>query len=136
MDVKEPTMTSSLPRHALCWLSLAAVASACGSTDPTGVSGSTTGSGGHGAGAAGLSLPQFVHGAARVDTSAFPQIPVVIAVSGATPDSVVLTVDGAPTTAALDGDRFVATVDASPLDPGPHAVIAEAKSGGRSLGTV
>src|SRR5438067_1747800 len=119
MGAKEPSMTSSLSRlaRAACCVSLA-VAAACGSTNPTGVTGASSGSGGHGAGAAALALPQFVHGAARVDTSAFAQIPVVIAVSSAMPDTVELTVDGAPTAAVKDGDRFVATVDASPLDPG------------------
>lgn len=90
----------------------------------------TTGSGSTGSGQMGvtnLSLPQFVHAAAYVDTTLHASIPIVVTFSGAAPEGVDVSIDGAVTAAELDGDRFVATVDAASLAEGKHAVIATAK---------
>src|SRR5438552_16499643 len=86
-----------------------AVASASGpaSSSATGMGGSGgSGGSGTGGGPTALSLPQFVHGAAYVDTLGFTSIPVVVGVSGSLPDGVDVSVDGAVTAAQLDGDRF------------------------------
>ncbi len=97
---------------------------------------SSTGAGG-GSGTTTLALPQFVHGAAYADTAFFPTIPVVISATGATPDSVDVTLDkGTPVTATMGPDGYVATLDVKPLDPGAHVIVAEAKVGGNVTGTV
>lgn len=86
-----------------------------------------------------LSLPQFVHGAARVDTTAFAKIPLAVAVSGAHPASVKVTVDTAPavTATAVDPTHWVATLDASSLSTQLHMVTATALSAsGQTTGTV
>jgi hypothetical protein len=144
------------------WVPLAAVlplvAAACGSSGSSAASGTSTGtatssassssaggsggsggSTGHGGGSStALSLPQFVHGAARVDVEAFPQIPLVVGVSGAMPDSVDVKVDGAsiPMPAQKDVDRFIAAIDTKMLGPGAHPIVAEAKIGGAVTGMV
>jgi hypothetical protein len=83
-----------------------------------------------------LSLPQFVHGAARVNTAAFAQIPLVIGVAGAMPDAVSVAFDGqAPSAAVADGTRFLATVDAKALGNGTHALAVAATSGGKTVAT-
>jgi hypothetical protein len=128
--------TTRLSLHVALSLSLTALAAACGSSgNPTQTGGTTSGSGGS-PGTTTLSLPQFVHGAARVDSAAFTQIPIVIGVSGAVPDAVDVTVDGAAASAALDGDRFVATVDVQGLSAGAHTVVASTKSGASVTGTL
>jgi hypothetical protein len=145
-------MTYSFPRirvaKALSLPLAAALAAACGgsgkvdqtssTTSGSGGGGATTsgttGGGGHGgSGATSLSLPQLVHGAARVDTAAFLQIPVVVGVSGATPDAVTVSVDGNATPAQADGGNFVATVPLTGLTNGPHMLVAEATSGGSKV---
>jgi hypothetical protein len=134
-------MTSLLPRSrsakVLSWACLAALASACGSGNPVQTGGTTSGSGGAGGhGTVTLSLPQLVHGTARVDTTAFSQIPIVVGVRGAMPDAVDVTVDGAATPAQMGSDGFVATVPTASLTPGAHALVAEAKSGGATVASV
>jgi hypothetical protein len=106
----------------------------CGDCQDAGEAGATD------AGEAGsttLSLPQLVHGVARVDTSAFLSIPVVVAVAGATPPGVEVTIDtGAPVTAtSSDPTHFVATVDVSGLSSGSHVLTATAGTapGGASV---
>jgi hypothetical protein len=123
-----------------------ALASACGGSGNQNAS-STTGSGGAhggaggtagagGAGSATLSLPQFVHGAAYVDTQMFTSIPVVVAVSGDVPAGVDVSIDGTVTPAVQEGDHFVADVAMS-LAAGKHALVATAKAaGGAQIGTV
>lgn len=84
-----------------------------------------------------LSLPQFVHGAARVDRTAFPSIPVVVATSGVTPASVSITVDMAPAVKAkaTDATHWVATLDATSLSDAAHTLTATATAaGGQTLG--
>jgi hypothetical protein len=90
------------------------------------------------AGATTLSLPQLVHGVARVDTSAFLTIPVVVAVAGASPTSVQVTIDtGSPVTAmSTDATHFVATVDVSGLSSGSHMLIATAAGGAMVNGSL
>src|SRR5262249_38275584 len=143
---------SFLSRHGsakiLPWASVAALAAACGTQNMTQTSGTTSGttgmtssSGGHGGGGGGaggttLSLPQLVHGTARGDTIAFPQIPIVVGVTGAMPDSVDVTIDGSPTAAQPDGGGFVATVATTSFTLGPHMLVAEAKSGGSTVASV
>lgn len=90
----------------------------------------TTGSGSTGSGQMGattLSLPQFVHGAAYVDGDLHASIPIVVSFSGTTPEGVDVSIDDAVTAAELDGDRFVATIDAASLTDGKHVLIATAK---------
>ncbi|HEX8791301.1 MAG TPA: hypothetical protein VF765_10165 [Polyangiaceae bacterium] len=117
-----------------------------GGTDGAGPDGGPTDSGMHEAGSdageagtATLSLPQFVHGAARVDTTAFAKIPLVVAVSGAQPSSVTITVDTAPavTAAAVDATHYAATLDTSSLSTGKHTITAKAlAASGATIGTV
>jgi hypothetical protein len=100
-----------------------------------GAGGHAGGTGGHAGGAGGaattLSFPQLVHGAARVDTAAFASIPLVVGVTGATPDGVNVAVDGAMATPAVaDGEQFVATLTTTALTAGSHAIVATATSGG------
>jgi len=84
-----------------------------------------------------LSLPQFVHGAARVDTAAFPKISLVVAASGPAPASVQVSVDGAtPLPATSSGSDFVATLDTSGLAAGPHTIKATATAPGQATSTV
>lgn len=132
--------------------SLGAAASACGSngngpaqggdagaTGDAGGGGPDGGGGGGDGGAAlGVSLPQFVHGAARVDTTAFPSIPVVIHVTGGTATGAQLKIDGTTTVTATSKDpqTFVATVDATKLSPGSHTVDAVVSPGGSAHGTL
>ncbi|HVY46823.1 MAG TPA: hypothetical protein VHB21_13140, partial [Minicystis sp.] len=98
-------------------------------------SGSTGAGGAGGARATTLSLPQFVHGAARVDAAFAGTIPIVVAATGATPDAVDVTVGDANAEAVKDGDRFVATLDATKLGDVPRAVTARATIGGREVAT-
>jgi hypothetical protein len=110
-----------------------------GSTSSSGSisSGSSSSSSGAGGGAPSpLTLPQFVHGAAYVDTIQYPaSVPLVIAYTGATPDSVDVTVDGVAVTATPDTGRFIAPI-ATTFATGPHAIVATAKKGGSTVGTV
>jgi hypothetical protein len=134
-------MTSPLLRRAAplaCLVAAIAAGSSCGSSAPTETTGTSTtaeggaGPGGGGAGGfatASLSLPQLVRGAARVDTDAFPTIPLVVAVSGAMPEAVEVSVDGATIAAEKEADRFVATIDAAALSEGAHALVARAVGG-------
>lgn len=117
-------------------LLLALLLAGCDDDHTTSGSGSTGASTGTGQSGTTLSLPQFVHGAAYADARLSASIPVVIAVTGAQPDSVDVTVDGAAVGTEQDADRFVATVDLSALADGPHAVVATAKVGGAPSGTV
>jgi hypothetical protein len=82
-----------------------------------------------------LALPQLVHGAAYVDTTLYPTIPLVVDVSGPMPDSVDVVVDGVMTAASQDRGRFVANV-AVTLAPGPHALVVTAKTAGSTVATV
>ncbi len=114
-------------------------ASATGSGASSSTSGSTSASSsssGAGGGASTLSLPQFVHGAAYVDALQYTStVPLVVAYTGSTPDAVDVTVDGAAVTAMADTNRFIADVSTS-LSAGPHAIVATAKKGGSTIGTV
>ena len=115
-----------------------AAASDAGATDTGGSDAAGGGDGGSGSSA--LSFPQLVHGVARVDTKAFPKIPLVVATTGATPAVVKVTLDGAnPVTAtvsATDATQLIATLDVSTLPAGPHALAATATSGaGQTVGT-
>jgi len=89
-------------------------------------------------GATTLSLPQLVHGVARVDTSAFLTIPVVVAVAGASASGVQVTVDSnAPVTAtSTDATHFVAEVDVSGLSGGSHTLTATAAGGATATGSL
>jgi hypothetical protein len=106
------------------------------SSSGVGTGGGTTGTGGTdgGTGATMISLPQFVHGAAYVDVSLYATIPVVVAVSGMAPDSVDVSIEGTDITATKDTNGWVANV-AMTLSPGPHMVVATAKTGGNPVGT-
>jgi hypothetical protein len=130
------------------WLSTAtAFAAACGSGTPSKDSGAT-GTGGTGTtttamtgvGAAGptnLSLPQFVHGAAYADTTLFPTIPVVISVTGVTPEDVAVTIDSNTTVVATqDANGYVAMIPVSGLAPGVHTLLAQAGVAGSLSGEV
>jgi hypothetical protein len=81
-----------------------------------------------------ISLPQFVHGAAYVDVSLYATIPVVVAVSGMAPDSVDVSIEGTDIPATKGTNGWVANV-AMTLSPGPHMVVATAKTGGNPVGT-
>jgi hypothetical protein len=107
---------------------LIALAPACGSNEPAQTSTTSSGTGGQPA-AVKLSLPQFVRGAARVDTAAFPSILLVIAAEGASPDLVTVTIGGATFPAVADGGRFVATIDTTSLPAGPQPLTVEARVG-------
>jgi hypothetical protein len=134
-------------RHALALFGVSAMLAACGSPNDTsathgagsggspaggsGGSGATSGSGGSGATGAAptLSLPQFVHGAAYVDTTLFPTVPIVISASGEVLlDSVSITVNDQPTKATKDGDRFVAMLDAASLQAKSHSIVVQAET--------
>jgi hypothetical protein len=101
----------------------------------SGTTSTTTASGTGGAGGTVLSLPQLVHGAAYVDTSLFPSIPIVVPATGATPDSVEVSVDGTVTAATSGTNGWVANV-AMTLAPGPHTLVATAKQAGATTGMV
>ncbi len=103
-----------------------------GATSATTSAGATTGSGG--GMAAAVALPQFVHGAARVDTAAFAKIPIVVELKGVNADAVDVRVDDKPTAATSDGARFIASVDVSALAPGDHALSVSAKIAGAEIG--
>lgn len=115
---------------------LAALQIACDDDPVTSGSGSSGSSTSSGSGATALSLPQFVRGSAYVDKALSPIIPVVVTATGDAPDAVEVSVDGVASVAEPDGDRFVATIDAASLGDGPHAVVATAKIGGVSSGTL
>jgi len=85
-----------------------------------------------------LSLPQLVHGVARVDTSAFAKIPVVVAVTGGVPSTVQVSVDTAPAViaTATDATHFVAALDVSGLSPGSHALTATATGASSATGSL
>lgn len=130
------------PRRFAVGLASALLAvAACGGAGK-GQTGTTTGSGGmggcspEGAGpTTTLSLPQFVHGAAYVDTLGFPQIPIVVGVGGSPPAGVDVNVDGTTVHAVADGSgRFVASV-AMTLAAGPHPVTASATGCGQTATT-
>src|SRR5579884_4035330 len=53
------------------------------------------------AGPTALSFPQLVHGAARVDRTAFPTIPLVVTATGGAPAAVHVTIDGASAVSAV-----------------------------------
>jgi hypothetical protein len=131
---------------------MAATAAACGSsgkdngaTASDAGAGDTGGSeaaggGDGGSGSSTLSFPQLVHGVARVDQTAFPKIPLVVATTGAPPAVVKVTLDGAnavtATVLATDATQLIATLDVSTLPAGPHALAATATSGaGQTVGT-
>jgi hypothetical protein len=131
---------------------MAATAAACGSSGkgqgatPSDAGagdagGSDVAAGGEaGPGTTTLSLPQLVHGVARVDTTAFPKIPLVVATSGTSPAAVTVTLDGAnPVTAtasATDATQLTATLDVSTLPAGTHALVTTAtSSAGQTIGT-
>jgi hypothetical protein len=106
------------------------------SSSGVGTGGGTSGTGGTdgGTGTTMLSLPQFVHGAAQVDVSLYATIPIVVGVSGTTPDSVDVSIEGTDITATKDTNGWVANA-AMTLSPGPHMVVATAKIGGNPVGT-
>jgi hypothetical protein len=157
----EATMASIFPRSASAFFAVpvaaAAFAAACsggssnnssaatGTGTMTGTGGSTgtggtasTGGAGTGGGTSGptmLTLPQFVHGAAYVDTLLFPTIPVVVAFTGTAPASLEVSIDGTVTAAMPDNGRFVANVSMT-LAAGPHMLVATAKTGGMPVATV
>jgi hypothetical protein len=122
-------------------LVLSCMTGACGGSNASPPRGAAGGSGGADAsgvdaGAAVLRLPQFVHGAARVDTLAFATVPLVVEVNGATPDAVTLAFDGAaPIAASLDNGRWVASVNAESLGNGTHSLVARATAGGQAIGS-
>jgi hypothetical protein len=133
--------------------SLVCIAAACGSSgnastggdgggNATGNDGgtgeaATTEGGDAPAGSTSLSFPQLVHGTARVDTTAFSKIPLVVVATGTSPPSVSVTLDGANavTATSTDGKTFTASLDVSALSSGTHALAATATSGGRTTGT-
>jgi hypothetical protein len=85
-----------------------------------------------------LALPQFVHGAARVDTTAFPTIPIVVTATGAAPTTVQIAIDtAAPVDAtASSATSFAAAMSVAPLSSGVHSVTATALGpGGMKTGT-
>jgi hypothetical protein len=86
-----------------------------------------------------LSFPQLVQGVARVDTAAFPSIPLVVAASGPAPASVTVSVDGSnPVTATPTSDptRFVATLSTTALSAGPHTLAANAPGSASAVGSL
>lgn len=89
------------------------------------------------AGMTALALPQFVHGAAYVDTLAFQTIPIVVVASGAVPSTVQIAVDGAAavTATATDATHFVASLAVGTVPTGVHVITATAKSNGVTTGT-
>jgi hypothetical protein len=93
-----------------------------------------TGGADGGIGATTITLPQFVHGAAYVDVSLYSTIPIVVGVGGMAPDSVDVNIEGTDIAATKDTNGWVANV-AMTLSPGPHMVVATAKSGGNAVGT-
>src|SRR5262245_25404374 len=104
---KEPPMIPFTTKRlaTLALLASSTTAVGCGSGSDTHASSGT--SGGHGPpGDGALALPQFVHGAARVDTAAFPSIPIVVTAEGEAPASVTVTVDGAAVDTVKEGERF------------------------------
>jgi hypothetical protein len=119
------------PLRAVSLVTCAALSTACDDDRITSGSGSTSSdsSSSTGGGSTPLALPQFVHDAARIDSALNPSAPIVISSSGS-PETVEVDVDGTITEAALDGVRYVATVDASALSEGTHALVATAKIGG------
>src|SRR5437667_12699431 len=59
--------------------------------------------------ASSIVLPQFIHGAARVNTVSFGSIPIVVQITGEIPDTVEVALDGAsPSSAIAEAGRFVA----------------------------
>src|SRR5262249_5982369 len=102
----------SVSRAPFVVLALSAAIGCASGSPSNGDSGSTSGSGGSGGnggtGKTTLSLPQFVHGAARVDTAAYVNIPLVVETAGTKPDDVEVSIGSATTKATADGDRFVA----------------------------
>ena len=130
---------------------MVALAAACGSSGRGngattadaggGDTGADAGAGGEaGSGSTTLSFPQLVHGVGRVDTTAFPKIPLVVATTGATPAAVTVTLDAAnPVTATASEagpSQLTATLDVSHLAAGTHALAATATSAaGQTLGT-
>ncbi|MBI5534375.1 MAG: hypothetical protein HY898_16750 [Deltaproteobacteria bacterium] len=84
-----------------------------------------------------LSLPQFVRGAARVNTAAFAQIPLVIETTGAASDAVQVKVDdGQPIAAVADGTRWVATLDTKAMGNGSHPIVVSSLQSGAQTGTL
>ncbi len=104
-------------------------------TDGGGTGGSA-GTGASDAGVAQVSLPQFVRGAARVNVTAFPTIPIVVEVTGATADEVELSLDAkAPVAASFEAGRWVVDVDAAAMGEGPHELEISASAGGSEIGS-
>ncbi len=80
-----------------------------------------------------LALPQFVRGAAWVDTQLQSTIPLVVEVTGPLPDSVEVLLDGVSTNATLDGGRYLATLSVGALTAGTHELVARAAVGGSAV---
>src|SRR5262245_52840323 len=88
--------------------------------------GGSGGAGGGGAGSTTLSLPQFVHGKAYLDTSAFGVAEIVVDASGAVPDEVDYQVGPIEGKAVKSGASFLVSFPSSTLPAGEQPLWVEA----------